>query len=40
MTVLASLHPCAANHHFLSQQEEDGSVAFSHQLVAGKVTPQ
>ena len=38
MTVLAELHPCVANHHFLSQQQEDGSQAFSHQLVAGKVT--
>ena len=38
MTVLAELHPCVANHHFLSQQQEDGSLAFSHQLVAGKVT--
>ena len=35
MTRLAELHPCAANHHFLSQ-EEDGQTVYTHRLAAGK----
>ena len=35
LTRLAELHPCAANHHFISREEEGGTV-YIHRLAGGK----